>query len=56
VALSNIQYPTQIPAKKSNYAYGLGERQLECLRQDIASAPKDRVIVIASHATAARAT
>ncbi|MCG2623673.1 calcineurin-like phosphoesterase family protein [Arthrobacter sp. I2-34] len=50
VALSNIQYPTQIPAKKSNYAYGLGERQLEWLRQDIASVPKDRAIVIASHA------
>ncbi|WP_104138498.1 calcineurin-like phosphoesterase family protein [Arthrobacter sp. ZGTC131] len=50
VALSNIQYPTQIPAKKSSYAYGLGERQLEWLRQDIASVPKDRAIVIASHA------
>lgn len=50
VALSNIQYPTRIPAKKSSYAYGLGERQLEWLRQDIASVPKDRAIVIASHA------
>jgi C terminal of Calcineurin-like phosphoesterase/N terminal of Calcineurin-like phosphoesterase/Calcineurin-like phosphoesterase len=50
VALSNIQYPTQIPAKKSSYAYGLGQRQLEWLRQDIASVPKDRAIVIASHA------
>ena len=50
VALSNIQYPTQIPAKKSNYAYGLGERQLEWLRHDIASVPKDRAIVVASHA------
>lgn len=50
MALSNIQYPTQVPAKKSSYAYGLGERQLEWLRQDIASVPKDRAIVIASHA------
>lgn len=50
VALSNITYPTQIPAKKGSYAYGLGERQLEWLRQDIASVPKDRAIVVASHA------
>jgi hypothetical protein len=50
VALSNIQYPTVIPAKKGSYAYGLGERQLEWLRQDVASVPKNKAIVIASHA------
>ncbi|WP_320537037.1 calcineurin-like phosphoesterase family protein [Pseudarthrobacter sp. IC2-21] len=50
VALSNIQYPTVIPAKKGSYAYGLGERQLEWLRQDVATVPKNKAIVIASHA------
>jgi len=50
VALSNIQYPTKTPPKKSNYSYGLGERQLEWLRQDIAAVPEDRAIVVASHA------
>ncbi|WP_262103428.1 calcineurin-like phosphoesterase family protein [Arthrobacter sp. Marseille-P9274] len=49
VALSNIEYPTQVPAKKSNYTYSLGERQLEWLRADIAEVPKDRVIVLAGH-------
>ncbi|EMY33951.1 metallophosphoesterase domain-containing protein [Arthrobacter crystallopoietes BAB-32] len=49
VALSNIEYPTRIPAKKSNYTYGLGERQLEWLRADIAKVPQDRVIVLAGH-------
>ncbi|TJY72345.1 phosphoesterase [Arthrobacter sp. CAU 1506] len=49
VALSNIEYPTTIPAKKSNYTYSLGERQLEWLRADIAKVPKDRVIVLAGH-------
>jgi C terminal of Calcineurin-like phosphoesterase/N terminal of Calcineurin-like phosphoesterase/Calcineurin-like phosphoesterase len=50
VALSNIEYPTTTPPKKSNYTYGLGERQLEWLRQDIAAVPEDRAIVVASHA------
>lgn len=49
VALSTIEYPTRIPAAKSAYTYGLGERQLEWLRQDIARVPKDRTIVLAGH-------
>ncbi|MCW2131590.1 Calcineurin-like phosphoesterase [Arthrobacter sp. VKM Ac-2550] len=49
VALSTIEYPTKVPAKKSNYTYGLGERQLEWLRNDIAQVPKNKVIVLASH-------
>ncbi|WP_244250643.1 calcineurin-like phosphoesterase C-terminal domain-containing protein [Arthrobacter crystallopoietes] len=49
VALSTIEYPTNVPAKKSNYTYGLGERQLEWLRNDIAQVPKNKVIVLASH-------
>lgn len=50
IALSNIEYPTKTPPAKGSYTYGLGERQLEWLRQDIASTPKDRAIVLASHA------
>ena len=49
VALSNIEYPTTIPAKKSSYTYALGERQLEWLRADIAKVPRDKVIVLAGH-------
>ncbi len=49
VALNSIEYPTKRPARKSDYTYGLGERQLEWLRRDIAQVPKDRVIVLASH-------
>ena len=49
VALSNIEYPTTIPAKKGSYTYALGERQLEWLRADIAKVPKDKVIVLAGH-------
>ncbi len=49
VALSNIEYPTTIPAKKSSYTYSLGERQLAWLRADIAKVPKDQVIVLAGH-------
>jgi hypothetical protein len=46
VALSNIVYPGPSGNK---YDSGLSDRQLEWLRQDIASVPKDRVIVLASH-------
>ncbi|MDO2933666.1 calcineurin-like phosphoesterase family protein [Paeniglutamicibacter sulfureus] len=49
VALSNIEYPTKVPAKKSSYTYGLGERQLDWLRADIAQVPKNKVIVLAGH-------
>jgi calcineurin-like phosphoesterase family protein len=49
VALSTIEYPTKVPPTKSSYTYGLGERQLAWLRNDIAAVPKDRVIVLASH-------
>lgn len=46
VALSNIVYPGP---SGNNYDSGLHERQLEWLRQDIASVPKNHVIVLASH-------
>ncbi len=49
VALSNIEYPTKVPAKKGDYTYGLGERQLEWLRADIAKVPKNKVILLAGH-------
>jgi 3',5'-cyclic AMP phosphodiesterase CpdA len=49
VALSTIEYPTKVPARKSSYTYGLGERQLEWLRNDIAQVPQNKVIVLASH-------
>ncbi|WP_374727596.1 calcineurin-like phosphoesterase C-terminal domain-containing protein [Haloactinomyces albus] len=49
VALNSIEYPTQRPADKGDYTYGLGQRQLEWLRNDIAQVPKNRVIVLASH-------
>jgi len=50
VALSNIEYPTQVPAKKSDYTYALGEQQLEWLRQDIANTPQNKPIILAGHA------
>ncbi|WP_309070714.1 calcineurin-like phosphoesterase C-terminal domain-containing protein [Arthrobacter sp.] len=46
VALSNIVYPGP---SGNNYDSGLSDRQLEWLRQDIASVPKNQVIVLASH-------
>ena len=46
VALSNIVYPGPSGSK---YDSGLSDRQLEWLRADIASVPKDRVIVLAAH-------
>lgn len=46
VALSNIVYPGP---SGNNYDSGLSETQLEWLRQDIASVPKNQVIVLASH-------
>ncbi|MFC7400954.1 calcineurin-like phosphoesterase C-terminal domain-containing protein [Citricoccus sp. GCM10030269] len=48
VALSNIVYP-KAPGETSGYTYGLGERQLEWLRQDIAAVPEDKAIVLAGH-------
>ena len=45
VALSTIEYP----GTTSRYTYGLGERQLEWLRNDIAAVPEDRAIVLAGH-------
>ncbi|MFB9072093.1 calcineurin-like phosphoesterase C-terminal domain-containing protein [Citricoccus parietis] len=50
VTLSNIQYPTQVPAAKGDYTEGIDEQQMEWLRQDIANTPADKAIVIASHA------
>ncbi|PQZ98694.1 phosphoesterase [Arthrobacter sp. MYb224] len=49
VALSTIAYPTKVPAKKSDYTYDLGERQLQWLRADIANVPKNKAIVLAGH-------
>lgn len=49
VALNSIEYPTKRPPTKSSYTYGLGERQLEWLRNDIAAVPENRVIVLAAH-------
>ncbi|WP_153394102.1 calcineurin-like phosphoesterase C-terminal domain-containing protein [Ornithinicoccus halotolerans] len=49
VALSSIEYPTTRPPSKGDYTYGLGERQLEWLRNDIAAVPENRLIVLASH-------
>lgn len=49
IAMSNIVYPTQIPAAKGDYTYGLGEQQLEWLRQDVANAPQNATIVLAGH-------
>ena len=49
VALNTIEYPTRIPATKSAYTYGLGEQQLEWLRQDIARVPRDKAIILAGH-------
>ncbi|XKH53554.1 calcineurin-like phosphoesterase C-terminal domain-containing protein [Citricoccus nitrophenolicus] len=48
VALSNIVYP-KAPGETSGYTYGLGENQLEWLRQDIANTPEDSVVVLAGH-------
>jgi len=49
VALNTIEYPTVVPPKKSSYTYGLGEKQLEWLRNDIAQVPDNQLIVLASH-------
>lgn len=46
VALSNIVYTGP---SRSDYVSGVSDRQLEWLRQDIASVPKNQVIVLASH-------
>ena len=44
VALNSVQYSTG-----EEYQGGLGEEQLEWLRQDIAQVPKDKKIVLATH-------
>ncbi|MGO3762134.1 MAG: calcineurin-like phosphoesterase C-terminal domain-containing protein [Glutamicibacter arilaitensis] len=49
IALSTIEYPTAVPAKKSDYTYGLGKRQLQWLRADLAEVPKNKAIVLAGH-------
>ncbi|TAP25066.1 MULTISPECIES: calcineurin-like phosphoesterase family protein [Micrococcaceae] len=49
VALNTIEYPTKLPAKRSDYTYQLGEQQLEWLRADIAKVPKNKAIVLAGH-------
>ena len=49
IALNSIEYPTKQPAKKSDYTYGLGEKQLEWLRNDLAQVPDNQLIVLASH-------
>ena len=49
VALSTIEYPTKVPAKRSDYTYQLGKQQLEWLRADIAKVPKNKAIVLAGH-------
>ncbi|MCK6211363.1 calcineurin-like phosphoesterase family protein [Georgenia sp. EYE_87] len=49
VALNTIEYPTVVPPRKSSYTYGLGEQQLEWLRNDIAQVPDNQLIVLASH-------
>ena len=49
VALNTIEYPTKVPAKRSDYTYQLGKQQLEWLRADIAKVPKNKAIVLAGH-------
>lgn len=49
VALNTIEYPTKLPAKRSDYTYQLGKQQLEWLRADIAKVPKNKAIVLAGH-------
>ncbi|PJJ45848.1 calcineurin-like phosphoesterase family protein [Glutamicibacter mysorens] len=49
IALSTIDYPTAVPAKKSDYTYDLGQRQLQWLREDLAKVPKNKAIVLAGH-------
>lgn len=49
VALNTIEYPTKLPAKRSDYTYQLGQQQLEWLRADIAKVPKNKAIVLAGH-------
>ncbi|MEG2713770.1 MAG: calcineurin-like phosphoesterase family protein [Glutamicibacter sp.] len=49
IALSTIDYPTAVPAKKSDYTYDLGKRQLQWLRADLAEVPKNKAIVLAGH-------
>ncbi|MGO2804646.1 calcineurin-like phosphoesterase C-terminal domain-containing protein [Glutamicibacter arilaitensis] len=49
IALSTIEYPTAVPARKSDYTYGLGKRQLQWLRADLAEVPKNKAIVLAGH-------
>ncbi|HET7415566.1 MAG TPA: metallophosphoesterase N-terminal domain-containing protein, partial [Arthrobacter sp.] len=45
VALSTIEYPIS----GGGYTYGLGEKQLEWLRNDIAAVPENKLIVLAGH-------
>ena len=49
IALSTIDYPTAVPAKKSDYTYDLGQRQLQWLREDLSKVPKNKAIVLAGH-------
>ncbi|GAA8844795.1 calcineurin-like phosphoesterase family protein [Helicobacter pylori] len=44
VALDSVQY-----RDGEDYTGGLGEEQLEWLRQDIAATPKDKTVVLAAH-------
>lgn len=44
VALDSVQY-----RKGQSYTGGLGEEQLEWLRNDIAATPKDKTVVLAAH-------
>lgn len=49
VALNTVDYPTRPDPRKGDYNGMIDERQLEWLRQDIASVPRNRAIVLASH-------
>lgn len=46
VVLDSVRYPV---GGDSTYSGGLGEEQLEWLRQDIANTPDDKLIVVATH-------
>jgi plasmid stability protein len=48
VALNSIEYPINPPPSRA-YSYSLDATQLEWLRRDIATVPKNKVIVVASH-------
>ncbi|WP_211489743.1 calcineurin-like phosphoesterase C-terminal domain-containing protein [Georgenia thermotolerans] len=49
IALNSIEYPTKPQPRKSDYTYGLGEKQMEWLRNDLAQVPDNQLIVLASH-------